>query len=362
MRFPKCVCWLVYIAVLALAPDGFSQANSQTNTLPHISAIDATNYLNQQVVVVDKVVQVAFRSNIWLLHLSQKYPKSPLNAVIRKGFTNYFPNISDCLGQWVEFTGRITDHQGRLELVLTDTNQFKILGRTRADAKAAPPVAAAQSGAIMPTTSLAPPTASAPANSPEPTTQIVLKRGSNSDRALDWILGLLVTIVVLLASGVFIFWRRQVDIARVTLPPRVLLIPNVATTDSLSTEAWKERALAAEAMAGKQGQLLREKLIPELAEFAKQSLVQGLYAQRNLLMETQLKAQEALAELESRLKTIQAPLHERIRAYEKRIAELEREVETQGEEMRELTRATLTLVRQKLEEERESERLQSRFN
>ena len=44
------------------------------------------------------------------------------------------------------------------------------------------------------------------------------------------------------------------------------------------------------------------------------------------------------------------------------IAELEKEVETQGEEMRELTHATLVLVRKKLEEEQERERSQSRFN
>ena len=54
----------------------------------------------------------------------------------------------------------------------------------------------------------------------------------------------------------------------------------------------------------------------------------------------------------------------RIRAYEKRIGELEKEVESQGEEMRELTRATLVLVRKKLEDERERqrERTTGRFN
>ena len=57
-------------------------------------------------------------------------------------------------------------------------------------------------------------------------------------------------------------------------------------------ETWKQRALAAEAMAGKQGEILREKMIPELTEFAKQSLVQGLVTQRNVLLETQRKAQQ----------------------------------------------------------------------
>ena len=57
MWLSKCVRSLVFTPVLALSVQGFAQ----TNTLPVISAIDATNYLNQQVIVVDKVAQVAGR-------------------------------------------------------------------------------------------------------------------------------------------------------------------------------------------------------------------------------------------------------------------------------------------------------------
>jgi predicted exporter len=184
----------------------------------------------------------------------------------------------------------------------------------------------------------------------------------NSNRTLHWILGLLAVISVLLATGIFMLWRRPKELVRAMTPATARpQLPAGLAVES-SGDDWKQRALAAEAMAGKQGELLREKIMPELTEFAKQSLVQGLYAQRNALIETQRKAQESLAELEARLKTLQAPLQDRIRAYEQRIAELEREVETQGDEMRELTRATLTLVRRKLEDERQSGQLHSRFN
>ena len=194
-----------------------------------------------------------------------------------------------------------------------------------------------------------------------------------TNRALNGILGLLAVISMLLAAGIFMIWRRRASNAH-TVPSDIVIparaIPGVTVLEEspenalldTSTEAWRQRALAAEAMMGKQGEILREKMIPELTEFAKQSLVQGLYAQRNLLIETQLKAQEALTELEWRLKTAQAPLQERIQVYEKRILELERETQTQSEEMRELTRATLALVREKLEVERLSVQQQSRFN
>jgi hypothetical protein len=176
--------------------------------------------------------------------------------------------------------------------------------------------------------------------------------------------GIVIGLMVALAVS---RWRRSVGNpgGRASHPALALVsAPPNATVEPARAEDWKQRALVAEAMAGRQGQILREKLMPEIAEFAKQSLVQGLYAQRNALIETQQVAQQALVELETRLAKLQLSLPERIRAYEKRIGELEKEVESQGEEMRELTRATLVLVRKKLEDERERqrERTTGRFN
>jgi hypothetical protein len=98
---------------------------------------------------------------------------------------------------------------------------------------------------------------------------------------------------------------------------------------------------------------IKERALAELTEFAKESLVQGLYSQRAALLDAQKKAQQELADLEVRLASLQLP--ERIRAYEQRIAELEAELETRGEELREVTQATLLVFRRKLAEEKQSE-------
>lgn len=160
-------------------------------------------------------------------------------------------------------------------------------------------------------------------------------------------------VIGLLIWGILIVRRlaRNASLAQQSREISQRMIGNETT--ATSPDAWRQRALAAEALAAKQNQILDEKVGPELKEFAKQALVQGLYHQRNVLMETQLRAQQALAELETRLSELHLPVHERIHAYEKRIAELEKELETRGEEMRELTKATLLLVKQKLEQERE---------
>jgi hypothetical protein len=198
----------------------------------------------------------------------------------------------------------------------------------------------------------------APANSPTPIAapQNVWPKAAQSEpgTALWIILTGLGAIMGLLIWGIVIVKRlaRNATLAQESkaLTPRMIGDNSNAT----SPDAWQQRALAAEALAAKQTQILDEKVGPELRQFAKEALVQGLYHQRSALIETQKRAQQALADLENRLSELNLPVHERIRAYEKRIAELEKELETRDEEMRELTRATLLLVKQKLEQERES--------
>ncbi|HVU06950.1 MAG TPA: hypothetical protein VHG89_00235 [Verrucomicrobiae bacterium] len=333
-----CFVWMPAVSAFAQASD-----------LPRISAVDATNYMDQEVVVTDKVVQVAVRPTVWLLNLNQRYPDSPLTCVIRNKDTNNFPALEHYLGRRVEVTGQVVNYDGRPEMVLTSPDQIKIV--TAAGNNTSPAPTAKSETKIQPIVQ--------PKTSPSG----LAPAGEKTDLVNWWMASSLVAGVVLVGLLFFILRQRNGNpqpAAQSTsaLTPR----KSEAPTNPASVEEWKQRALVAEAMAGKQGQMLREKIMPELTEFAKQSLVQGLYAQRNALIETQQKAQQALTEMELRLAAMQLPLAERIRAYEKRIGELEKEVESQGEEVRELTRATLALVRRKLEDERELQRTQNRFN
>ena len=327
---------------------------AQSNPVPYIPAIEATNYMGVQVVVTDRVVQVVMRPTVVLLNLNKRYPESPLTCAIRGSDTNKFPDIESFVGKSVEVRGRIIDYQGRPEIILTSTNQIRALkaGSTTANpplSSLIPPAPAAVS--IEPATATAPPE------------ERKVETKSRPERAVWLIGGTLGGLLVVMGFLSFLFWWRSRPANPSPAPVTALAKrPEEPRNESVSVAEWKQRALVAEAMAGQQGQMLREKIMPELAEFAKQSLVQGLYAQRNALIERQIKAQEAVAEMERRLTALQVPLQERVRAYEKRVAELEKEVESQGEEVRELTRATLDLVRRKLQDERELARMRNPLN
>lgn len=119
-----------------------------------------------------------------------------------------------------------------------------------------------------------------------------------------------------------------------------------------AAEPWAERALAAEARAEKATALLRARLMPQMARWMMGELIQRLLAHRSDLVHSQQRAEDDVAELEKRLEKIHAPLAERLAAYEKRIAELERDLAAKGEENRELIEAKIELARKKLATER----------
>jgi hypothetical protein len=199
---------------------------------------------------------------------------------------------------------------------------------------------------------------SASAETPEAVSESVsaLQRFDPDSTTYALAIVFILTFILTFYVGVLFFReRRRIHSARLALAETTAHQELPIHIEPLSLEQWRSRALAAESVAGNQAMVLREQLMPELTEFVKQSLVQGLASQRDALLAMQQQALNSIIEMESRLAALQAPMQERIRAYETRIAELEREISTQSTEMRELTRTILQLMRKKLDEEQAEE-------
>jgi len=134
------------------------------------------------------------------------------------------------------------------------------------------------------------------------------------------------------------------------------LLPAVITpggeTTSTATE-WQQRALAAEEKAAKATEAIRSGVVAQLKDQA----VSHLAAQRNEMLEAQQAAAVEMAELEKRLTELHTPLQDRLRAYENRIADLEKALVVKGEENRELIRAKIELMRKQLAAERAKDAL-----
>ena len=102
----------------------------------------------------------------------------------------------------------------------------------------------------------------------------------------------------------------------------------------------------------------RDALAPLLAQAVKEAVVQELAAQRRELLRVQESAAMELVAMIRRLDSLQAPLQDRMRAYESRIQELEKELAARTEENHELLKLKIEMLRRQLETERVRNRME----
>ena len=94
-----------------------------------------------------------------------------------------------------------------------------------------------------------------------------------------------------------------------------------------------------------------EGLVGQLARELRDRVVQSLYTQRDDLLRAERCATMSVRELEDRLARLQPKILAKIQDYEKRIAELEVQLAQKESENRDLIRARIDEVRQKLNAE-----------
>jgi hypothetical protein len=164
------------------------------------------------------------------------------------------------------------------------------------------------------------------------------------------IIGLSVAGAMLFALLGWMAFRKRPE---TTLLPAVAA-PKILTDSPQGSSEWQQRALAAEEKVAQAHDAIRSGVMDQLKEKAVRSLV----TQRSEMLNAQQAAAVEMAELERRLNELQTPLQDRLRAYESRIADLEKALAAKGEENRELIRAKIELMRKQLETERKSNNLQ----
>jgi hypothetical protein len=129
------ICFAVF-GVMLLA---FYLAADPTHspTLARIGTSDTTNFYGKEMIVTGKVAQVSIRPKIIFLNMDKPYPDSPFTLVIFPAATNQFGDLRALRGMSVEATGTITNYHDRAEIVLTKSNQLKVIGPAPTNAPAA---------------------------------------------------------------------------------------------------------------------------------------------------------------------------------------------------------------------------------
>jgi hypothetical protein len=120
------------VAALSLAAViGFAQESKTTagkaDSAKKIGALEATNYYNKTMIVTGKVAQVTLRPKINFINLDEKYPKSPFAAIVFPSATNKFGDLKELQGKNVELKGKITERDGKPQMILNSSNQVTVV-------------------------------------------------------------------------------------------------------------------------------------------------------------------------------------------------------------------------------------------
>lgn len=118
----------ILLAVLGNLLAASAQDAGNTNAVPiRVSALEAKKYYNVQAIVTGKVAEVNVAERLIRLNFEKAFPSNAFTAVIFADKTNLFPAVRELKNKTVEVTGRIAEYRGHPEIILTSTNQLKVI-------------------------------------------------------------------------------------------------------------------------------------------------------------------------------------------------------------------------------------------
>jgi DNA/RNA endonuclease YhcR with UshA esterase domain len=107
------------------------ESEAKTNAPIQISAVEAKEHIGAEAMVKGKIVEVNVGERITRLNFEEAYPKTPFTAVIFPRSTNQFPDIEKLKSKTVEVSGKITAYRERPQIVLTSSNQVRVIEGTK---------------------------------------------------------------------------------------------------------------------------------------------------------------------------------------------------------------------------------------
>jgi hypothetical protein len=101
---------------------------ASTSNLPkRISALEASKYYDESMVVTGKVVEVSQRATITILDVDGAGRSAPFTAVIFPENLGLFKDLQGLQGRSVEISGDVTEYRGKPEVILESPAQIKVV-------------------------------------------------------------------------------------------------------------------------------------------------------------------------------------------------------------------------------------------
>ena len=101
--------------------------DNQSNAPVRIPAMAAKQHINADAIVSGKVAEIYKTDRVVRLNFERPFPNNTFTAVIFSNKTNLFPDLDKLKDKTVEISGKIADYRGHPEIILTSTNQLKVI-------------------------------------------------------------------------------------------------------------------------------------------------------------------------------------------------------------------------------------------
>ena len=122
MRIIAALCVLSASACICLSAE-----EAKTNAPIRIKASEAKANIGTNAIVTGKIAEVNKTERIIRLNFDEHFPKSTFTAVIFPDRMKLFPDVEKLQDKTVEVSGKIAAYRDRPQIVLTSTNQIKVV-------------------------------------------------------------------------------------------------------------------------------------------------------------------------------------------------------------------------------------------
>ena len=115
------------LALRAIAEDAKTNSVPKTEPPAKIMAAEAKKHVGKNATVTGIVAEVNKAEKLVRLNFENAYPNQTFTAVIFSSNTNQFPEVEKLKGKTVEVTGKIGEFRDRPQIILSNTNQLKVV-------------------------------------------------------------------------------------------------------------------------------------------------------------------------------------------------------------------------------------------
>ncbi len=121
--------FVVFSSLLCL-PVSAQDSKPAAQAAAKIGSREAANHYEQEMIVTGKVAQVTMREKVVFLNIDENFPNAPFTAVVFSSATNKFGDLPGLKGKDVEIQGKIVKYRDSPEMVLSNSAQLKVVGKS----------------------------------------------------------------------------------------------------------------------------------------------------------------------------------------------------------------------------------------